>query len=136
MKLHIKKDGMLSDIQKEFNDYFPYLWIEFFSLPHKKKELSPKNDKLNKFSRIGGLVKLDNDKVVELNEKMTIIEFESLIAQQVNLNVQVLRKSGRIWLETSLTDDWTLEHQNEEGRMMSSIHDVSSEGQVEWDDWE
>lgn len=136
MTLHIKTDGMIGDIQNEFNSYFPFLWIEFFRLPHSKKELSPKNDKINRFSPVNQLVKGDNARIVELNEKMTIRQFEALMAEQAGLNVQVLRKSGRVWIETSFTDDWSLEQQNEEGRVMSTIHDVSSRKQVDWDDWD
>src|SRR5690242_1360910 len=95
MTLHIKTDGVIGDIQTEFNSYFPFLWIDFFRLPHSKKELSPKDDKLNKFSPVNQLVKWDNDRIVELNEKMTIRQFEGLMAEQAGLNVQVLRKSDR-----------------------------------------
>ncbi|MFZ9982087.1 MAG: hypothetical protein ACO3FI_08660 [Cyclobacteriaceae bacterium] len=35
------------------------------------------------------------------------------------LLVKIFRKSGNVWIETSLTDDWTLERQNEEGKSMT-----------------
>ena len=129
MILHIKKEGLLSDIQKEFSNYFPYLRIDFFRLPHGEKKLSPKNEKLNRFTPISQLVTSTEDESLEINEKMTIGHFEALMEKQAGLFIQVFRKSGRVWIETSFTDDWTLELQNEEGKMMSSIHDISSESQ-------
>jgi hypothetical protein len=33
----------------------------------------------------------------------------------------VFRKSGKTWLETSVTDDWTLKRQNEEGMELSRM---------------
>jgi len=135
MKLHIKKSGTISDIQKEFAGHFPYLRIDFFRLPHADKKLSPKSEKLDKYTPVGQMVKWNDDRIIEINEKMTINRFESLM-EQLGMFVQVFRKSGRVWIETSYTDDWTLERQNEEGKMMSSIHEVGPEKQVDWDDWD
>lgn len=135
MKLHIKKDGAVSDIQKEFNAGFPYLKIEFFWHSHANKELSPKNDKIDPLTSVGKLVKWDRDKVVKVDEKMKTIEFETMWEKKYGLFVQVFRKSGRVWLETSHTDDWSLERQNEEGKMMSSIHNVNPEEENAWDEY-
>lgn len=134
MKLLIKKDGLISDIQKEFSILFPYLRIDFFRLPHTDKKLSPKNEKLGRFTPVNQLVKWNDDKVMEIDEGMTIGLFESVM-EHAGLFVQVLRQSGRVWIETSYTDDWTLGRQNKEGKMMSSIHDAESEKQADWDDW-
>jgi hypothetical protein len=35
--------------------------------------------------------------------------------------VQVLRKSGKAWLEATITDGWTLEEQNIQGEDLSEI---------------
>jgi len=34
---------------------------------------------------------------------------------QFGLHVQIFRKSGDLWLQTSKTDEWTIEHQNARG---------------------
>jgi hypothetical protein len=135
MKLHIKKNGSIRDIQKEFSEYFPYLKIDFFKLPHTDKKLSPKNEKIDQATPVSRLVHWDNDKVIEISEKMTISQFEAMMDQQTGLFVQVFRNSGRVWIETSYTDDWTLERQNEEGKMMSTIN-PTSEKQPDWDEWD
>jgi hypothetical protein len=99
------------------------------------KKLSPKNESLDKYTSVSEIVKWNDDKVIEINDQMTISQLESIMGQ-IGLFVQVLRKSGRVWIETSYTDDWSLQKQNEEGKMLSSIHDIDSEKQVDWDDWD
>ena len=45
------------------------------------------------------------------------ITFEENFLEHFGVNVQVFRKAGRIWLQTIMTDDWTLaaqEHKGEE----------------------
>lgn len=135
MKFLIKKSGRVSDIQQEFNNLFPYLKIELFKNPHTYQELSPKNEMIDSLTPLGKLINCDA-KALDVDEKMTVGEFENLLQQECGLFVQVFRKSGRIWIGTSLTDTWTLEKQNKEGQLMSSIHDTPTKGQVDWNEWE
>ena len=37
------------------------------------------------------------------------------------LGVQVFRKSGNVWLETTVTDSWTLKEQNDQGESLSEF---------------
>lgn len=133
MKLHIQKNDLLSNVQKEFGRLFPYLRISFYRFPHKDGKLSPKDESLGQFTPIGQLVTWSGDKVIEVNNETTISQFESAL-EQIGLFVQVFRKSGRVWIETSYTDDWSLQKQNEEGEMLSSIHNIESDKQVDWDE--
>lgn len=135
MELSIKRSETIRDIQHRFNNLFPYLRIDFFRFPHIDKKLSPKSEKLEKYTQVDQIVKWADDKVVELNDQMTISQFEATMAK-IGMFVQVSRQSGRLWIETSYTDDWTLGRQNEEGKMMSSIHPADSDKQVDWDDWD
>lgn len=45
---------------------------------------------------------------------MTVSELEQHFADVYGLSVQVFRKSGEVWLETTTTDNWSLEKQNQE----------------------
>ena len=40
-------------------------------------------------------------------------------AKEFDLFIQVFRRSGNLWLETTATDNWSLHHQNEQGRELS-----------------
>ena len=63
--------------------------------------------------------KIKNDGTIEVKPEMNVSTFEKLFEDRFGLYVQVFRKSGSIWLETSATDSWTLEQQNEEGKSLA-----------------
>jgi len=44
---------------------------------------------------------------------------EKSFYDRFDMLVQVSRKSGSIWLETTMTDNWTLKQQNDHGRELS-----------------
>jgi hypothetical protein len=120
MRLTIGGDTRLSSLQSDFNNYFPYLKIEFFKIPHRIGEALAKNliyDK-NKMVRDCRLIKSEG--VLEFSNSMTVSDFEDKFQKEFGLSVQVFRRSGNVWLETSATDSWTLEQQNSEGAELSS----------------
>ena len=51
-----------------------------------------------------------------LSDGMTVTDFENALMDQFGLSAQVFRRSGNLWLETTITDYWTLKQQNEHGR--------------------
>lgn len=120
MRLTIGSDTRLSSLQSDFNNYFPYLKIEFFKIPHRIGEALAKNliyDK-NKIVRDCRLMKSEG--FLEFNNVVTVSDFEQKFQKEFGLSVQVFRRSGNVWLETSATDSWTLEQQNSEGAELSS----------------
>lgn len=66
------------------------------------------------------LLKKDKAKV-EILANMTVNELEQLFKTKFGLNIQIFRKSGNSWLETTVTDNWTLEKQNEEGEELNNL---------------
>ncbi len=116
--IDIHAQQTISGAQKQFNTAFPFLKIEFFS----EAPLSGKGNARNKM--ITGDAKLEsiqfksNSGKIILHKGTTVTQLEECFENEFGLYVQVFRKSGRIWLETSATDNWTLEQQNEEGRSL------------------
>jgi len=51
-----------------------------------------------------------------IDDVMTVSDLESTFRNQFGLAAQVFRRSGNIWLETSITNGWTLKQQNDHGR--------------------
>lgn len=51
---------------------------------------------------------------------MKVSELEKLFKDKFKLAVQVFRKSGNLWLETTMTDNWSLLQQNNHGREIST----------------
>lgn len=119
MLLHISSNRLVSDIQKEFNSAFPFLKLEFFNnrsfsrSDFSMNQLIPANRKI-------GDSKLSPDADVEISEDMKVSDLEKLFKDNFKLAVQVFRKSGNLWLETTMTDNWTLLQQNNHGRELST----------------
>ncbi|HTA81877.1 MAG TPA: hypothetical protein VK783_03020, partial [Bacteroidia bacterium] len=59
--------------------------------------------------------------------KMRVVDLEQGIRDTFGLSIQVFRKSGNAWLETTTTVDWTLDEQNRIGEEMSKP-EVENEG--------
>ena len=120
MRLQISPNRLVSDIQKDFNSIFPFLKIEFFrNKAYQQSELPvyqmvPHNQKIRSIQSAvtGGDMEIHGD--------MKVKDVENLFKLQFSLLAQVFRRSGNLWLQTTMTDNWTLAHQNEHGREISS----------------
>jgi len=121
MKIAINDHIKIFAIQEEFNTVFPYLKIEFFSKPHKPGDASAK--KLIKYSSktLSECRTVHNKGEITITPSMTVVDLEQSFSNIYGLGVQVFRESGKIWLETTLTDGWTLEEQNLQGKALSKI---------------
>ncbi|HOS49086.1 MAG TPA: hypothetical protein PLG57_10645 [Bacteroidia bacterium] len=120
MRLTIGGDTRLSSLQSDFNNYFPYLKIEFFKIPHRIGEALAKNLIYDKNKMVRDCRLMKSEGVLEFSNSMTVSDFEDKFQKEFGLSVQVFRRSGNVWLETSATDSWTLEQQNSEGAELSS----------------
>ena len=105
-------------IQKQFNNIFPFLKLEFFKQAPVSGIGNAKNKMIVFDMKLGEIQKINKVGKIHLASKMTVSELEKYFVDEFGLYVQVFRKSGRIWLETTATDNWTLEQQNEEGKSL------------------
>lgn len=120
-QLIIDSDKKISTIKEEFNHLFPYLKLEFFKHHHRVHFANPKSDLLESDLTLQQVHKKAQSKKVNITEDMPVAELEQLFQEIFGISAQVFRKSGRSWLETSVTDDWTLKRQNEEGKELSTF---------------
>jgi len=99
-------------IQKIFAEHFPFLKIEFFKI------LELNGIRINKkLENNYGLFRLPETEI-SLSEGRTIQSLKQNFFETTGLTAKIFRKSGNVWIETSLTDDWSLDRQNEEGKQM------------------
>ena len=119
LRLTVNDDDQISSIQSVFHTQFPYLKIEFFKTPHKIGEGSAKNLLYDQNRFIKDCRIKHANGVLEYTADITVSEFEDRFQQEHGLSVQVFRKSGNVWIETSATDNWTLKQQNQEGYELS-----------------
>ncbi|PBQ33718.1 hypothetical protein CNR22_18670 [Sphingobacteriaceae bacterium] len=115
----IQKGMKISTVQKLFNTAFPFLKIEFFKNKKGLAHAHAKKDALKNDFILWTDQQTVEQQGVALNENMSVGAVEQLFIDYFGLSAQVLRKSGISWLETSMTEDWTLKKQNEEGLELS-----------------
>lgn len=121
MTITINDRRKIFAIQEEFTKLFPFLRLEFFSKPQKPG--GPASKKLVKQTSktVGDCRTLHNNGKLTVNPKMTVTDLENEFRDVYGLSVQLFRKSGKVWLETSVTDGWSLEEQNNQGEALSKL---------------
>ena len=118
MTINITPDKIIKEIQKEFNQEFPFLKIEFFRRGVRYK-MTKREESLSRELTLGNVKMFEFRKGWKITGSMTVKELEKTFEELLGLSVLVYRKSGNLWLETTMTDNWTLEQQNENGRQIS-----------------
>lgn len=119
MKIEINDHRKVFAIQEEFSKHYPFLKLEFFAKPHKPGGESSKKLLNHGSKTLGECRTIHNSGTITISPTMTVVDLEQRFADVYGLGVQVFRKSGNVWLETSVTDGWTLEDQNKQGEALS-----------------
>ncbi len=120
MDITINDTRSVAEIQEEFTQSFPYLRLEFFSRPHKTGKPSPRSQMLQNTRTLGEIRTNHLEGEIQITPSMTVSVLEQEFMKHYGLAVQVFRKSGRVWLETTVTDGWTLAEQNAQGEALSA----------------
>ena len=121
MKIIINDHRKVFAIQEEFNTAFPYLKLEFFSKPSKAGGTSTKKLVNHGNKTLGECRNIHNKGTVTITPTMTVVDLEERFNDVYGLGIQLFRKSGKVWLETTVTDGWTLEEQNHQGESLSKV---------------
>ena len=125
MKSNIARQRLLKEVQEAFTKAYPYLRIDFTRGRDGRavRTLSSSGDA----DAAASLLPPDEQEVVRsvaekllwgelgLSDDTKINEVEVLLQYEFGLPAQVLRKSGNLWLETRMTQHWTLRQQNDHG---------------------
>lgn len=120
MKITINDRRKIFAIQEDFTKTFPYLKLEFFKKGHKPGGPSSKKTMNHNSKTLGECRTVHNKGIITITGTMTVNELEQRFGDVYGLGVQVFRKSGNMWLETTVTDGWTLEEQNRQGESLST----------------
>ena len=123
MKIHVSQEKSIAQIQEEFSKVYPYLKLVFFSKPHKAYKGSHAKFLITDTGQtLGNIEKKPKTGDLYIEVEMPTWQVERLFEEEFGLHVQVFRKSGNTWLETSVTDDLTLEEQNVKGKASERHH--------------
>ncbi len=117
MYIEISNDKSVGDVQKEFRAAFPFLKIEFF----KKNGAGLRNGSqaIPDKTTIGMIRSAQTADSVDIDPARRVEEVEDDFFKKLGLMVRIYRKSGNLWIETTLTDNWSLRRQNHEGEQLS-----------------
>jgi len=116
MELIIDENLSLKEIQQSFTATFPYLKIEFYETNNNLFEVSVKKNPLDKNLILKNIRSLESFGALSISPEEKVVDVERNFFEIYGLNVQIFRRSANLWLQTTATDNWTLEHQNEIGK--------------------
>lgn len=121
MEIAIHDSSTLAEIQEIFNAHFPYLKLEFFELdPTKKKLFSKENLIRDTHKTLAEVRHLHRAGHLSINGHQKVSTLEKHCSDDFGIDVQVFRKSGNAWLQTTASDDWTLSEQNKMAEEMEN----------------
>lgn len=121
MLITIFEDRTISEVQQDFNEAYPFLKIEFFKNGTVRKDRYPAHLQYAHGLRLKeAWIKKKEEGFLDVSDTMTVSELENSFLDYFGLSVQVFRRSGNIWLETTITDSWTLKQQNDHGKEIST----------------
>lgn len=119
-RITITDNRTIASVQQEFHELFPYLKLEFFSKLHEPGQPSHLKFMQQPGKTLGEIRSGHASGEIVITPQMTVSELEQAFGQRYGLGVQVFRKSGKSWLETILTDNWSLHKQNAEGEYLDT----------------
>src|SRR6476660_551843 len=109
--LNLSRTDHIKDVQLAFNKAYPFLKIEFYKEPPAVKARQRKYMEGSLCFAAAGLT--DSGSMV-ISDVMTVYQLEKEVKNTFGLNAHMFRKSGSIWLEITMSGNWTLKHQNQE----------------------
>ena len=131
MIMQLAKNKTVNDVCQEFNNAYPFLRIDFYKYAQGRPGSSV-NQKLNRSATLVN-AGIRNEGEIEISETMTVRQLEQTFLNRFGLYVQVSRKSGSLWLETTISDSWILKQQNEHGRELSEPVKKDIPDQIDYD---
>ena len=119
MTIQISDNKLIQEVQDEFQREYPFLKLEFYRPQTKSQKVNLRRQAISGSSPIEAIRRIDATGLLDISENRSISEVEDDLKNIFGLYVEVFRKSGNLWIETTLTHQWSLHRQNLEGRQMS-----------------
>lgn len=113
--MQISKERTIAALQQDFQATFPGLQLRFYQRQHAEHEGSPKRSQHPASMTLGALNAELEQGELKLSGDTSVADFERELEQRFALHAQVFRRSNNLWLQTTSTDDWSLETQNLKG---------------------
>ena len=111
----ISDDKTLREIQLEFSEKFTNLKLEFYAEAHEEGEGTSARSLLDVNQTLAAVRSVHTAGNLSIDGHKLVKTLEQDFLERFGLNVQVFRKSGDLWLQTTSTDSWSLSDQNKRG---------------------
>jgi hypothetical protein len=132
MELLIDDTSTIQEIQQEFNAQYPNLKIEFFHQDDSHHKLFCRLNLItDTHKKLKEIRHIHQKGQISINGHQKVSTLERHFKELLGVNIQVFRKSGKSWLQTTATDEWTLAEQNKKGEEMN--HEIPEETTTEND---
>ncbi len=118
--MNISANTKLFEIQEWFQANYSNLKLAFYYKSIKDGDLNYSLDKISLDTKLSELNRNIKEFDFDLKPNKLVSEFEKDFKLKFGFEVQVLRKSGNLWLQTIASDDWTLDEQQEESLKMNT----------------
>ncbi len=105
-------------IGREFSAAFPFLSLDFHAKPSRPGASHSKKYVRNPGTIVAECRTIHTEGTLTVVPEMTIFSLVRNFMDVYGLSVRVLRRSGKSWIPTTLTEDWTLHEQNKQGESL------------------
>ncbi len=117
MKLSVSSEIKTNELIRQFSEIYPYLRLEIY---HKGREMGDAAHQAN----LSDIINNKTFENFEIISEMTVAEVETSFWEKMGIQISIFRKSGRTWLESSYTNYWSLEKQNNLGKELNDFMNV------------
>ena len=114
MFLHIVESMTVEEVQDRFNECFPFLTIEFFSVPHKPFQSTDNRYRYSPTEMICDIRTNHAKGAMEIKSWFTVARVEKELWERYGLHAQIYRlsPSGEA-VQTTASDNFTLYEQSQ-----------------------
>lgn len=125
--LHINDNRLLREIQMDFNNFYPYLRMEFYPLST-PDSFSAEPTTISPYVKVGSVRRNHHQGAINIFPNTTVKDLEEKMKTDFNLPMQVYHYTKSGWLQTDVADMTTLNELNEQGRSaFNELHNTSAQ---------
>ncbi len=121
MKIFLSSESTLRDINREFQNQFPFLKLAFYRQGHQPEQTSLFGNKLSSKTTLKNISMLLPG-YISIDPMDSVAEVEQRFQNKFGLPVQIFRRTGDVWVETVQTDNLTLLKQNSLGTLAPKMN--------------
>lgn len=109
MLLQIDDTQTIGQLQEAFSGTFPQLKLAFCRTTHQWEELTDDSQFIPSTHRIGAIRKKHDTGSIEIKRSHRVGDVEKKFEGRFGLNVQILFRGRRKWIQTGVSDNLTIE---------------------------